>query len=64
MAVGNAFRVTRERGQWRELAGGARGLASWHPSAVLRMPGDRREAGYRELVEDLAEVAKAVNPRA
>jgi uracil-DNA glycosylase family protein len=57
---GNGFRVTRERGQWRELAGDARGIASWHPSAVLRMPGDRREQGYRELVEDLGKVAGAI----
>ena len=57
---GRQFRVTRERGQWRELPGRARGIASWHPSAVLRMPGPRRETGYRELVEDLGRVAEAV----
>lgn len=57
---GRQFRVTRERGQWQELPGQARGLASWHPSAVLRMPGERREAGFRELVEDLGRVAEAV----
>ena len=57
---GRQFRVTRERGQWRELPGRVRGIASWHPSAVLRMPGGRREAGYRELVEDLGKVAEAV----
>jgi len=56
---GNGFRVTRERGQWRDLED-ARGIASWHPSAVLRMPGERREAGYRELVEDLGKVAEAI----
>lgn len=57
---GRQFRVTRERGRWQELPGQVRGIASWHPSAVLRMPGERREAGYRELVEDLGQVAKAV----
>lgn len=57
---GNSFRVTRERGQWRGLAGDVQGIASWHPSAVLRMPGDRREEGYAELVEDLGKVAKAI----
>jgi uracil-DNA glycosylase len=57
---GNSFRVTRERGQWRGLAGDVQGIASWHPSAVLRMPGDRREEGYAELVEDLGKVATAI----
>ena len=57
---GNGFRVTRERGQWRDLRGDVQGIASWHPSAVLRMPGDRREQGYAELVEDLGKVAKVV----
>lgn len=57
---GNSFRVTREHGQWQELANGAKGIASWHPSAVLRMPGDQREIGYRELVVDLCKVAVAV----
>ena len=57
---GNRFRVTRERGQWRDLRGDVQGIASWHPSAVLRMPGDRREQGYAELVEDLGKVAKLI----
>ena len=57
---GNRFRVTREHGQWRDLSGDVQGIASWHPSAVLRMPGDRREAGYAELVEDLGKVAKLI----
>lgn len=57
---GRQFRVTRERGQWRELPPDAQGMASWHPSAVLRMPGDRRQTGYWELVEDLGKVAEAV----
>src|SRR5688500_3150474 len=33
---GASFRVTRERGRWIELGAGRRGLATWHPSAVLR----------------------------
>jgi len=57
---GRQFRVTRERGRWQELPGQVRGIASWHPSAVLRMPGERRKEGYRELVEDLERVAAAV----
>ena len=54
---GNAFRLTRERGEWRALSGHAVGMATWHPSAVLRGR-DRKDAMYRQLVEDLRSVAK------
>lgn len=59
---GNAFRISRERGQWRELGAQARGLATWHPSAVLRMPHEeRRHQAYLELVADLRELALALS---
>lgn len=59
---GNAFRITRERGAWRPLGEGVRGLATWHPSAVLRMPEeDRRHRAFDELVADLRAVAAAMN---
>jgi uracil-DNA glycosylase len=54
---GSAFRITRERGRWQKLPGGAQGLATWHPSAVLRAPDDRRAELYRQLVADLRTVA-------
>lgn len=58
---GNAFRISRERGRWRALGAQARGIATWHPSAVLRMPQEeRRHQAYRELVADLHEVALAL----
>ncbi len=58
---GNDFRITRERGSWRELAPGLRATASWHPSAVLRMPQEtRRQAAYKELVSDLRAAAEAL----
>jgi DNA polymerase len=39
----------------------ARGLATWHPSAVLRMPREaRRREAYLELVADLHEMALAL----
>jgi DNA polymerase len=58
---GNGFRISRQRGQWRELDTQARGLATWHPSAVLRMPREeRRQQAYLELVTDLHEVALAL----
>jgi hypothetical protein len=32
-------------------------MATWHPSAILRAPGDRRDVLYRELVGDLRSIA-------
>ncbi|MEI7036559.1 UdgX family uracil-DNA binding protein [Fulvimonas yonginensis] len=58
---GNAFRITRERGAWRPLGERVRGLATWHPSAVLRMPEEaRRHQAFAELVADLRAVAEAL----
>ena len=58
---GNAFRISTQRGQWRDLGPQARGLATWHPSAVLRMPrAERRRQVYRDMVADLHEVALAL----
>ena len=51
---GAAFKVTRERGKLRHLGDGTtEGLATWHPSAVLRAPGPGRVRLYQELVADL-----------
>jgi DNA polymerase len=59
---GNAFRISTQRGQWRDLASPVRGLATWHPSAVLRMPREeRRHAAYLELVADLRQLALALS---
>lgn len=61
---GNAFRITRERGVWRELDQGVRGMATWHPSAVLRMPEPaRRHQAYGELVADLRQLANVLTGR-
>ncbi|WP_257388847.1 UdgX family uracil-DNA binding protein, partial [Tahibacter caeni] len=40
---GRSFRLLRERGRWRELAGGVRAFATVHPSYLLRL----RDAGER-----------------
>ncbi|HEX6614653.1 MAG TPA: UdgX family uracil-DNA binding protein [Rhodanobacteraceae bacterium] len=57
---GDAFRITRGRGEWREIGEDVRGIATWHPSALLRMPdGKSRAAAFGELVEDLRKVARA-----
>jgi DNA polymerase len=58
---GNAFRITAERGVWRPLGEQAQGLATWHPSAVLRMPEEeKRHQAFDELVADLRTVAGAL----
>jgi uracil-DNA glycosylase len=58
---GNAFRITRERGVWRPLGEGTQGLATWHPSAVLRMPEEaKRQQAFAELVADLRAVVEAL----
>jgi uracil-DNA glycosylase family protein len=58
---GDAFRITLQRGEWRDMGEGVRGFATWHPSAVLRVPRpDRRDAAYAELVTDLREIAAAL----
>jgi DNA polymerase len=54
---GNSFRITQGRGQWRDLDERTPGMATWHPSAILRAPDDRRGIMYRELVEDLRSIA-------
>jgi DNA polymerase len=57
---GAAFRITLARGEWRELGRDVRGIATWHPSALLRMPdAQSRAAALREMVEDLRKVAEA-----
>lgn len=54
---GSTFSITRARGQWRQLAEGMRGLATWHPSAILRAPDEERRAElYQQLVADLGEI--------
>jgi uracil-DNA glycosylase len=55
---GNDFSITRERGRWHELARDTAGFATWHPAAVLRAPEERREGLYRQLVEDLSQIAR------
>jgi DNA polymerase len=58
---GRAFRISTQHGQWRDLGTQAHGLATWHPSSVLRMPHrERRHQAYAELVADLHEVAIAL----
>ena len=64
--LGPAYRVTKDRGSLLPYAGPGggpktRALITIHPSAILRMPDDAREAGYAALVADLAVAAKAAH---
>jgi uracil-DNA glycosylase family protein len=62
--LGTKYRVTADRGRLLEPADGedrtALALITTHPSAVLRAPGDARDAAYRGLVDDLRLVAGAL----
>lgn len=57
---GAAFRIGRERGRWIALDPRTRAMASWHPAAILRSPPDSRALRYRELVQDLGALARAL----
>ena len=58
--IGPSFRVTKMRGQWLEFEDGQKLIATIHPSAILRTPGEDREQEYRHFVADLSLVAKAI----
>lgn len=57
---GSGFRVTVDRGQWQSLGAGTRGLATWHPSAILRMRSPDRDAARCQLLSDLKKAAKGL----
>jgi uracil-DNA glycosylase family protein len=54
---GSKFRVTKQRGDFLEIAEGVLGTATVHPSAILRADDDRREVEYDDLVDDLRAIA-------
>jgi probable DNA metabolism protein len=51
--VGHAVPVTAERGKWMEREDGRRVLITLHPSALLRMQSEDKEAAFAAFVEDL-----------
>lgn len=57
---GASFRLTRERGQWRSIGPGTSALATWHPSAILRMRAPEREQALAAFTTDLRKVARAL----
>ncbi|SFO91844.1 DNA polymerase [Amycolatopsis arida] len=66
--LGTSFKVSVRRGELLDLAEEAevsldpvpRGLATVHPSSILRARDEARADAYRELVEDLCVAAKAL----
>ena len=59
---GPQFRITKERGRPLSSELAALVLATAHPSAVLRAPdSESRERAFRELVDDLKLVQRALN---
>lgn len=57
---GASFRLTAERGQWKPLSGGRRAMATWHPSALLRMPSPGRERAHQQFFADIEALAEAI----
>lgn len=56
--LSNKFGLMKQRGQWQELPGGVRVLATVHPSYVLRQrDSESRRAAYAEFMGDLAPLA-------
>ncbi len=59
--LGNAFRITKQRGQIVEVERRPAALATWHPSAILRQRESVDRARLRdELVQDLVAAREAV----
>ena len=52
--LGPDFRLLEQRGRWQALAGGARALATVHPSYLLRLPTAEKETAWQAFVRDLA----------
>ena len=59
--LGRQFRVTKQRGEPVETALAPSALATIHPSAILRMEDDEREAEFQAFVDDLRVAARLLN---
>ncbi|HYF21261.1 MAG TPA: UdgX family uracil-DNA binding protein [Ramlibacter sp.] len=58
--MGRAVAVTAERGQWLERGDGLKVLITLHPSALLRMDPEDREAAFAAFVADLKKAKKVL----
>ncbi len=52
--------VTREHGRWLQRGDDLRVLVTLHPSALLRMRDDEREAAYEQWLDDLRNAGQVV----
>lgn len=59
--LGRTVGVTAERGHWLERADGRKVLVTLHPSALLRMPDEEREAAFEAFVADLEKAKTALD---
>ena len=61
------FRITKDRGKWYDLEGGAKAMATFHPAYVLRQRGDDLDNTKRLVWKDIqnvhAEYQKAMEAR-
>ncbi len=61
------FRITKDRGQWYDLEGGVRAMATFHPAYVLRQRGEDLQNTKRLVWKDIqnvhAEYRKAMEQR-
>jgi DNA polymerase len=53
--------VTRERGKWLRRADGRRVLITLHPSALLRMEPEDKEAAWKAWLADLKKAAAFIS---
>lgn len=58
--LGRSVSVTAERGQWLQRSDGLQVLVTLHPSALLRLLPDDREAGFEAFVADLRKAQAAL----
>ena len=58
--MGRTIGVTSLRGQWLERPDGRKVLITLHPSALLRMPPEEREAAFEDFVSDLKKAKKVL----
>ncbi len=59
--IGKAFKITQERGEWREGPQGIPTLATYHPSYILRVQGMSPDSGAQlkqDFVADLSRAAR------
>jgi len=58
---GTAFGLMKQRAQWIELGADRVGIATVHPSYLLRVPDEERESAYREFVADLRKIRRRID---